>query len=104
MDQKPLLGHPSCCHGLFGLHVHHISENHSQHLLNLVSDLNIRKIEVVQSTVTVTWFHCLKNKAKHAHKGLWAELVYFVTSCGLKVSTVVYVALLTDWFGVLVFP
>lgn len=35
---------------------------------------------------------------------LWAELVYFVTSCGLKVSTVVYVALLTDWFGILVFP
>lgn len=37
-------------------------------------------------------------------KSLWAQLVYFVTSRGLKVNTVVYVALLTDWFGIFVFP
>lgn len=41
--QKPLLGHPSCCHGLFGLHVHHISKNPSQHLLNLVSRFEYKK-------------------------------------------------------------
>lgn len=67
-------------------------------------DLNIRKIEVLQSTVPVTWFHYLKNKAKHALWGPSGWAGVFVTSCGLKVSTVVYVALLSDFFGILVFP
>lgn len=77
--QKPLLGHPSCCHGLFGLHVHHISQNHSQHLLNLLSRSEII-IEVLQSTVPLTWFHYLKNKAKHAR---WGSLGWAGVFCDI---------------------
>lgn len=43
-------------------------------------DLNVRKIEVLQSTVPVTWFDYLKNKTKYAH---WGSLGWAGIFCGI---------------------
>lgn len=108
VDQKSQPGHPWCCRGLFEPCVHHISENHCQHLLNLVSKFEYKKnwVTVKHCAIASLWlsFAVWKIKPNMLNKGLEAYLVYFVTYCDLKVKTVDSVAQLTDWFGIPVFP
>lgn len=99
VHQKPQPGHSGCCYSLFELHVRHVSENHSQHLLNLVSKFKYKKnwVIVKHCAITSLWlgFTIWKIKPNLLNNRLEAYLVYFVTSSVLEVKAVVYVAQLT---------
>lgn len=69
-------GHPWCCRGQFELCVHHISENHSHRLLNLVSEFEYKKNWVTvkrcaMTILTVSLFEILSQI--YSIRALWGS-------------------------------